>query len=36
MLGEEFALDIRPTFIDELSRTEEYIARQLENPQAAE
>ena len=36
MLGEEYTLDIRPTFIDELDRTAEYIEVELGNPQAAD
>lgn len=36
MLGEKFTLDIRPTFIDELDRTAEYIEVELGNPQAAD
>ncbi|MBR4353984.1 MAG: type II toxin-antitoxin system RelE/ParE family toxin [Kiritimatiellae bacterium] len=36
MLGEEFTLDIRPTFIDELDRAVEYIERVFQNYQAAD
>jgi len=36
MLGETFTLDIRPTFVDELDRTVDYIERKLRNPEAAD
>ena len=36
MLGEEYTLDIRPTFIDELDRTVEYIERTFKNYPAAD
>ena len=36
MHAEEFTLDIRPTFIDELDKTVAYIETKLKNPMAAD
>ena len=36
MHAEEFTLDIRPTFIDELDKTVAYIETKLKNPNQTE
>ena len=36
MLEEKYALDIRPTFVDELDRVVAYIEQHLQNPVAAD